>query len=273
MFAEEDITVLGAWARAQGLTIISDEIYAELAHGWRPHISLARVYPEGSIITGGLSKTFSAGGWRLGYAILPPGESGARLSQALRALASEIWSAAATPVEEAAIAAFVPNADLEAYVRRSARIHGHVTHALYQTLSELDIACPKPAGGFYLYPDFAPWRASLAQLGVTTSTHLASYLLNTWSIATLPAVAFGEEPEALRLRLATSILCSLPASTVPAEQAAHLWQLLAQADTLPAPGITEQPVALDLPELARAQQRWREVLGYLNSLPENVLGK
>ncbi len=266
MFAEEDVAALGAWARARGMTIISDEIYAELAHGWRPHVSPARVYPAGSIITGGLSKAFSAGGWRLGYAILPPGARGALPGKALRALASEIWSAAATPIEEAAIAAFTPNADLDAYVRRSARIHGHVTHALYQTLVELGIVCPKPAGGFYLYPDFAPWRDVLAQLGVATSPQLASYLLDQWAIATLPGVAFGEEPEALRLRLATSMLCSAPADLAPDEQAAQLWQLLAQADALPVPGATNQQTGLDLPELAQAQQRWREVIEHLNSL-------
>jgi aspartate aminotransferase len=263
MFEEGDVIALGEWARAQGITLISDEIYAELAHGWRPHISPARFYPEGSIITGGLSKAFSAGGWRLGYAILPPGERGSRLGKALSALASEIWSTASTPIEEAAIAAFTPDADLESYVRHSARIHGHVTYALYQTLSELGVLCPRPAGGFYLYPDFAPWRAELASLGVTTSSQLTSYLLDKWAIATLPGVAFGEEPEALRLRLATSMLCSAPAGTTPEEQHAHLWQLLAQAATLSVPGATGQPIALDLPELARAQQRWQTVIAHL----------
>lgn len=266
MFAEEDLVVLGNWARAQGMTIISDEIYAELAHGWRAHASPARFYPAGTIITGGLSKAFSAGGWRLGYAILPPGERGAQLGKALRALASEIWSAAATPIEEAAVAAFTPDADLESYLRRSARLHGQVTHGLYQTLVELGVVCPKPAGGFYLYPDLAPWREALAGLGVTTSSQLASYLLDEWAIATLPGVAFGEEPEALRLRLATSMLCSAPADLAPQEQEARLWQLLAQADALPVPGAAGQSDALDLPELAKAQHLWREVIEHLNSL-------
>jgi aspartate/methionine/tyrosine aminotransferase len=266
MLAEEDVAVLGAWARAHGITIISDEIYAELAHGWRPHVSPARFYPEGSIITGGLSKAFAAGGWRLGYALLPAGERGAQLGKALRALASEIWSAAATPIEEAAIAAFTPNTDLETYVRRSARIHGYVTHALYQTLIELGVVCPKPAAGFYLYPDFAPWRGALAKLGVTTGQQLAQYLLDEWAIATLPGVAFGEEPDALRLRLSTSHLSIVSTDSAPEEQAEELWQLLAQADTLPVPGEAGQPVGPDLPELAKAQLRWREAIGYFNSL-------
>lgn len=258
MFAREDVATMAAWARAAGVTIISDEIYAELAHGWRPHISPARFYPEGCVITGGLSKAFSAGGWRLGYAILPAGERGAQLSEALRALASEIWSAAATPIEEAARMAFLPNADLEAYVRRSARLHGHVTHVLYRALSELGIACPRPAGAFYFYPDFSAWRAPLARLGVTTSQQLAEYLLDTWDIATLPGTAFGEEPQELRLRLATSMLYGSPHET-------DLWQLLKQADHLPVPGTTDHAPDLALPELAKAEQRWREVIADWNT--------
>lgn len=258
MFAPEDVAAITTWARVAGVTIVSDEIYAELAHGWRSHISPASLYPEGSIVTGGLSKGFSAGGWRLGYAILPDGERGEQLGRAVRALASEIWSAASTPIEEAASAAFTPNPDVEAYLRRAARLHGHVTHALYRTLRELAIACPKPAGGFYLYPDFAAWRAPLARLGVTTSPQLAQYLLDRWEIATLPGTAFGEEPEVLRLRLATSMLYG------PAPQS-KLWQLLQQTDDLPLPGTSDEPLSLALPELTQVQQRWIEVIADWNS--------
>lgn len=259
MFAQEDVAAMTAWARATGTTIVSDEIYAELAHGWRPHSSPARLYPEGCIITGGLSKAFSAGGWRLGYAILPAGERGSQLGRAVCALASEIWSAAAMPIEEAAVAAFTPDGDLEAYVRRAAHLHGHVTHALYRSLRALDIACPRPAGAFYLYPDFAAWREPLARLGVTTSPQLAQYLLDEWDIATLPGTAFGEDAHTLRLRLATSMLYGPPREV-------DLWQLLAQVDALPVPGTTDEPPGFHLPELTRAQQRWGEVIARFNTL-------
>lgn len=267
MFAEEDIAAMTAWARARGITIISDEIYAELEHGWRTHISPARFYPEGCIITGGLSKAFSAGGWRLGYAILPAGARGEQLGQTLRAFASEAWSAASTPIEEAAIAAFTPDADLETYVRHSARAHGYITYTLYQALTSLGVLCPKPAGAFYLYPDFAPWRAPLAKLGVTTSQQLAEYLLDEWSIATLPGVAFGEEPDALRLRLATSMLSS-PTGLTPEKRAQELWQLLGQADLLPIAGepAAGQQIEPDLPELAKARRKWGEVIEHLTHL-------
>jgi aspartate/methionine/tyrosine aminotransferase len=256
MFDLADVEAIADWARDAGVTLISDEIYAELAHGWRAHISPARCYPEASIVTGGLSKAFSAGGWRLGYAALPATSAGEAAMAALRALASEVWSAAATPLQEAALAAFLPDAEIEDYVRRSARVHAYVTGRLHDALTRLGVPCPRPAGGFYLYPDFSPWRAALQRRGVTTSTELARHLLDVFDIATLPGSAFNEAPDALRLRLATSLLCEPDSPPSPRERDAALWRLLERADSLEAPGAP----APALPALERAEARWVAVI-------------
>ncbi len=265
MFDRADVETIALWSRNEGITLISDEIYAELAHGWREHVSPAQFYPEGCIMTGGLSKAFSAGGWRLGYAAIPTNEVGTRLIAALRALASEVWSATVTPIQEAAIIAFSPNPELEVYVRQSARIHGYVAGRLYETLTHLGVPCPRPAGAFYLYPDFAPWRSALLQQGIRTSQELASYLLDEWNIATLPGTAFGEPPVALRLRLATSLLYTPGDAYSPAEREAALWQLLAQADKL-SPGDGASGLELKLPALEHAQSRLTEFIHFLGTL-------
>src|SRR6266516_2921885 len=230
MFDRADVEALASWARDAGITVISDEIYAELAHGWR-----------------------------VGYAVLPPGERGAQAVAALRALASEIWSAAATPMQEAAIVAFTPNADLETYVQYSARIHAHTAGLLYKTFLGLGVPCPRPAGAFYLYPDFAPWRATLAERGAKTGQELAHYLLDKWDIATLPGSAFGEQPEVLRLRLATSMLYSPGSAHATPEHEASLWRLLDLADTVSPLDHANGP-ALPLPMLERAQARLTELI-------------
>src|SRR5579885_3149984 len=255
MFAEEDAEAIALWAREHGITLISDEIYAELAHGWREHVSPARFYPEGCIVTGGLSKAFSAGGWRLGYASLPITDDGKRLMTALRAMASEIWSSATTPVQEAATVAYTYPPELERYVRRSATIHGYATNRLYEKLVDLRIDCPQPAGAFYLYPDFSPLRTKLQKRGITTSEELAHHLLEEWDIATLPGVAFGDRPDALRLRLATSMLYVPEDVESEEEKDVVLWELLEQADRLPGNG-KDEGVGLKLPELERVRERF-----------------
>jgi aspartate/methionine/tyrosine aminotransferase len=234
MFTRADVEAVADWARRNGVTILSDEIYAELAHGWRPHISPALFYPEGTVVTGGLSKTYSVGGWRLGYAVVPDGETGSMLLSALRALASEIWSSTSGPIQAAAVVALSPDTELATYVRRSARLHGYTTGRLRQALVELGISCPRPAGAFYLYPDFAPFQEVLGTRGITTSETLARYLLDECDIATLPGTAFGDRPEALRLRLATSLVYARPTPTASTEEEREtaLWALLERTDDL-----------------------------------------
>jgi aspartate aminotransferase len=263
MFAAADVAEVGAWARGQGVTIISDEIYAELAHGWRPHVSPAQHYPEGTIVTGGLSKPFSVGGWRLGYVAVPPGAGGQKLISAVRAVASEIWSGASGPIQTAAIAAFAADEELERYVSRSARLHGHVTARVHASLTAWGVACAQPAGAFYLYPDFEPWRGRLAARGIHTSAELARHWLDVWGIATLPASGFGEQPDALRLRLATSLLFEPEGMVSQAARDQALWSLLERADGLPDAhngGAGSLPL---LPAVERATQRIGEFVASL----------
>ena len=262
MFAREDAEAIAQWSRDKGITLICDEIYAELVHGWREHVSPAQFYPEGCIVTGGLSKAFSAGGWRLGYAAIPTNAMGKALMKALRALASEIWSSAATPMQEAAVIAYTPNAELAAYVQASARIHGHVAFRLYEALIAMGVLCPRPAGAFYLYPDFAPWRSTLLEGGIATSEQLAQHLLDTWDIATLPGTAFGEQPEALRLRLATSMLYVPEDAQTDYEKEKALWELLGQAGKWSG---DEKGILLELPALERTQERLTEFVQSLCS--------
>jgi aspartate aminotransferase len=254
MWAREDSEAVATWAREEGITLISDEIYAELAHGWREHYSPARYYPEGCIVTGGLSKAFSAGGWRLGYAAIPTGEAGQRLVSSLQALASEIWSSASTPVMQAAITAYSARDELTAYVQASARLQGFAAAHLYESLVSLGIDCSRPAGAFYLYPDFAPFRDTLQQRGITTCDQLARHLIDAWDIATLPATAFGEQPDALRLRLATSMLFLSDPPQPREEQDQALWTMLEQAATWTNHNMGE----LELPMLKRVQEKFAE---------------
>ncbi|MEM7346531.1 MAG: aminotransferase class I/II-fold pyridoxal phosphate-dependent enzyme, partial [Chloroflexota bacterium] len=210
MYSPELLAGLAEVARAEEIVIISDEIYAQTAYGNIPHTSMAHYYPEGTIVTGGLSKHLSLGGWRLGAAILPPGEVTQQLLQRMVAIASNIWTTAAAPVQYAALTAYSDDPEIEAYVETCATIHGYVTRYLYEVMQSLEIPCPQPSGGFYLYPSFAPWRQTLAERhNVHTSEQLAHFLLDEEHIAALPGTDFGAPPEALTLRLATSYLYAL----------------------------------------------------------------
>ena len=62
-YSPSQLEALADVARRYEIVLLSDEIYGELHHDGL-HLSLARFYPEGTIISSGLSKWCGAGGWR-----------------------------------------------------------------------------------------------------------------------------------------------------------------------------------------------------------------
>jgi aspartate aminotransferase len=195
-------------AAAHGLVIISDEIYRDLVHDpATPVLSPAQVAPERTVITTGPSKNLALGGWRIGVARMPTGPAGRRLGRALLGASSEIWSTPAAPIQHAATLAFAEPPHIAARIAASCALHAHVAAAVARVCTGAGLIVPPPQAGFYVYPDFEPWRDHLrSRRRVTTSTGLARLLLHRYGTATLPGSAFGEPPSALRLRLATAML-------------------------------------------------------------------
>jgi len=195
-------------AEACDLVIISDEIYRDLVHDpAAPFTSPAVISPERTVVTAGLSKSLALGGWRLGVARLPAGEFGRDLRDRLLGIGSEIWSAPAGPVQQAAALAFSEPPELAERVALSRRLHRSVARAAAHRFAAAGAEVPAPQAAFYLYPDFTPLAGVLLERhGITSDESLASVLLHEYGVGVLPGSAFGEESGRLRLRVATSLL-------------------------------------------------------------------
>ncbi|HEY6274997.1 MAG TPA: pyridoxal phosphate-dependent aminotransferase [Streptosporangiaceae bacterium] len=201
------VRALAEVAAAHDLVIISDEIYRDLLFRPAPAVAgPADFAPDRTVVTTGLSKNLALGGWRVGVARLPDGPLGCGLRDRLVGIGSEIWSAAAGPVQAAAALAFGEPPELAERIAHSRSLHQAVCRAVAGRLAAAGLAVPEPQAAFYLYPDFAPWADHLARRGVTTGAGLASHLLAGYAMAVLPASAFGEEAGALRTRIATALL-------------------------------------------------------------------
>ena len=85
------------------LIIISDEIYAELDFTGN-YQSIAHFYPEGTIVSGGLSKWCGAGGGRLGAMSFPQNLS--LIRKTMRSVASETFTCVSAPIQYAAVKAY-----------------------------------------------------------------------------------------------------------------------------------------------------------------------
>jgi aspartate aminotransferase len=198
-YDEATLRELADVARRHGIVVLSDEIYAELHHSGR-HISMARFYPEGTIISSGLSKWCGAGGWRLGTFTFP--RVLRPVLEAMAAVASETYTSTSAPIQCAAVRAFQGGIVIERYLWHARRILAALARAMATTLTEAGAEVVPPDGAFYLFPDFAPFRARLLERGVATSDGLALRLLEDTGVAALPGTVFGRPPDELTLRLA-----------------------------------------------------------------------
>jgi aspartate aminotransferase len=202
------VRALAEVAAEHDLLIISDEIYRDLVFDPTPAVASPVDFAPGrTVVTTGLSKSLALGGWRVGVARLPDGPLGHTLRGHLLGIGSEIWSATAGPIQEAAALALREPPAVTERISRSRALHAAVARGVADRFTAAGISVPAPQAAFYLYPDFAPWREHLgARHGVTTGPGLAAHLLDRFGMGVLPASVFGEDQSVLRVRVATGLL-------------------------------------------------------------------
>ena len=198
-YAVDELEALAEIAREHSVILLSDEIYGELHHQGR-HVSIARFYPEGTIISGGLSKWCGAGGWRLGTFVFPAGLDWLR--NAMANVASETYTSTSAPIQYAAVRAFPGGSEIQTYLAHSRRILAALGNRLRGKLTDGGISVTEPQGAFYLFPSFAPGAERLRGRGITTSVSLCEKLLEETGVAILPGSHFGRPDEELTARLA-----------------------------------------------------------------------
>src|SRR3954447_10808692 len=195
-----------AIAERHGLLIVADEIYRDLAHDVDAFRGPADYAPERSFVTNGLSKSMALGGWRIGFARMADGALGEEVRAAVASVAGAVWSALAAPMQDVAAHVLAEPDDVAEHVARSRALPRAVAAAAHERVRAAGIDCRPPTGAFYLYPDFESRRDALAEHGVTTGEQLAEHLLERHGIGVLAGAAFGDDREALRVRMATSLL-------------------------------------------------------------------
>jgi aspartate aminotransferase len=198
-YSMEELQRLAEVAREYEIILLSDEIYGQLSHKGG-HFSVARFYPEGTIISSGLSKWCGAGGWRLGTFTFPKQLSW--LLDAMAAVASETFTSVSAPIQYAAVHAFKGGPEIEEYLSHARRILRFLGSRSAQILQEAGIRVHLPNGAFYLFADFSPFRDLLAERGIHDSRELAEHLLLDTGVAMLPGADFERPPEELTARLA-----------------------------------------------------------------------
>ena len=162
--------------REQDITVISDEIYAQTTYDFSKFVSMGKIYPEGTFVTNGLSKSHSAGGYRLGYVIFPQHALNVR-KQFKKILATE-YTAVSTPIQHAAIAGFEISSEMDKYFEITRNIHQLIGEYTYRTLNEIEgVTSTKPEATFYLLADFNSFETEFQKLKINTSQKLSESLI------------------------------------------------------------------------------------------------
>jgi aspartate aminotransferase len=198
-YSWEELEEIASVAKKYRVIILSDEIYGELNFNGT-HTSIARFYPEGTIISGGLSKWCGAGGWRLGTFTFP--KSLSALSNAMATVASETFTATSAPIQFAAVKAFKGGMEIERYLWNARKILKMLGIKVHGLLSDSGIECPLPEGAFYLFPNFKNYADKLRAKSIRTSMELTTKLFEETGAALLPGNVFGRPTDELTARLA-----------------------------------------------------------------------
>ena len=200
VYEAEELRELAVICRAYNVLVISDEIYAMVDFTGRPHTSIATWYPEGTIVSTGLSKSFAAGGYRLGVMVIP--DSLKVLKDALKSIISETFSAVSAPIQYAALQAYSRFDEIREEILLNTEVYRFASRYLWKRFLDMDLNCPKPQGAFYLFPDFDNYRDKLRKKGILTGIQLAQELLWKKGVAFLPGSDFYFPATNLGVRVA-----------------------------------------------------------------------
>lgn len=170
----------------RGGTLIVDEIYQGLTYG--DDVPSAAALSDEVFVINSFSKYFCMTGWRLGWLVVPEA-----YRRAVEKLAQNLFIAAPTISQYAALAAFLPEtkAILEGYREEFRRRRDFLLPALRALGFDIPVV---PQGAFYLYADCSGLAGD--------SRKLAMDLLEEAGVAATPGLDFGDFHSARHIRFA-----------------------------------------------------------------------
>ena len=191
----EDLEAIAEVLRGTNIMVLSDEIYAELNYGLRPHVSIASLpgMAERTIVVNGFSKTYAMTGWRLGYVAGP-----ADLIEAIGKINENSCSCVNTAVQWAGIEA-LSGEQTQPYLDMMVASFQERRDVVYRMINEIPgLSCVKPQGAFYAF-------VNIAGTGIKAAD-FATKLLRNYHVGLVPGTGFGPDCENyVRISYATSM--------------------------------------------------------------------
>lgn len=179
---KEDLEAIAAVIRETNITVISDEIYAELTYNGKRHVSIASMpgMRERTIVINGFSKAFSMTGWRLGFAVGP-----IEYISMMTKIHQLTMLCAPTTAQIAGCCALEQGfANDWADVRRMIEEYDRRRQYLIGEFNRLGLTCADPEGAFYAFPSI--------ECSGLSCTEFCEQLLARKKVLVIPGDAFGD---------------------------------------------------------------------------------
>ncbi len=184
VFAAEELGWIAALCQKWDVVAITDEIYEHLVYEGT-HLRLADLpgMAERTVTITGLSKTYSATGWRIGWLLAPP-----EATVAIRRVHDFLTVGAAAPLQEGAATAlrFPDSYYAELSTRYQEKRDGFLT-----VLRSVGLTATTPQGAYYVLADASIW---LKALKLPDDKALARWLVTERGIAVVPGSSFFRVP-------------------------------------------------------------------------------
>jgi aspartate/methionine/tyrosine aminotransferase len=165
---------IARWCSAEGVRLISDEIYHGITYGSTTATALAS--SSDAVIVNSFSKYWGMTGWRIGWLVLPDD-----LVQPVERLGQNLFISPSAVGQHAALGAMGAHDELDRRVLAYARNRQRLLEAL--PAMGLDRIAP-PDGAFYIY-------AEIGRFGVDATSFCARLLADT-GVAITPGNDFDE---------------------------------------------------------------------------------
>jgi aspartate/methionine/tyrosine aminotransferase len=179
VLSREELASLADALRGTNVFVISDEIYREIYFTQERPASVSEFYKERVVVLGGLSKSMSMTGWRLGWLC-----GDAEVVRSALVLHGYTTTCASTISQKAALAAWTDEA-AQARTRHRRIFRERRDHLLKLLSGELGLRAVTPEGAFYAMVDVSAHGDSLS---------VAEKFLEH-GVITVPGAAFGSEGE------------------------------------------------------------------------------
>lgn len=189
VFTKRDMKLISDLCQDYNAVAITDEIYEHIIYDGKKHISLASLDDmyDRTITIGGISKTYSVTGWRIGYTIANEG-----LTDGIRKIHDFLTVGAPAPLQHAAAEAL---AYPDSYYSGLVEMYDRKRHMLFDALTSAGFKCILPEGAYYILADISELSGGMDDV------EFAKYLVKEVGVASVPGSSFYSDAEMGKTKL------------------------------------------------------------------------